>query len=228
MKNKMFVMAALVIAFAGFGALVWMKKPAADQAIAPAPDFSASAPAPAGPVNLEKFVRPHSPTYGNALARVVVVEWFDPECEACRFVHPMVKKVVADYKDRVQFVLRYMPYHKNSMLAASALEEARELGKFDEALDLLFETQPLWGDHQNPRPELIGQNLAKLGIPKKKLEPEYLIKKHGAKIQMDEADGNQVGVRGTPSFFVNGRLLPQLGDQPLRLAIEQALAATKN
>lgn len=212
MKNKSFVIAVIVaaiLAFIGFK----MFAPQPEAVSQPAPESAA-----------ESFVRSHSPTFGNTMGRVTVVEWFDPECEACRMVHPTFKKIVEEYKDRVHFVLRYMPYHQGSMYAASALEEARELGKFEQALDLLFEKQPEWGDHHQPRPELISTFLQTLGIPKEKLEREYVINKHGEKIKIDEADGNRVGVRGTPTFFINGRMLQQLGEQPLRAAIDDALA----
>ena len=210
MKNKLFVLGALGIAVFAF---IFLK------ALPERPVASQSKPPPPASV----FVRSHNPVFGNALGRVTVVEWFDPECESCRMIHPTFKKIVNDYKDRVRFVLRYMPYHGNSMYAASALEEARELGKFDEALDLLFEKQPEWGDHHQPRPELIPDYLASLGIPREKLEKEYLLKKHSEKIRLDESDGNAAGVRGTPTFFINERMVPALGEEPLRAAIDEAL-----
>jgi len=211
MKNKSFVLVVIAAAVVAFFAFKFLA-PKAEQATSAAP----SAPA-------ESFVRAHSPTFGNPMGRVTVVEWFDPECESCRMIHPTFKKIVSDYKDRVHFVLRYMPYHQGSMYAASALEEAKELGKFEEALDILFEKQPEWGDHHNPRSDLIPTYLARLGIAKENLEREAVIKKHGEKIRIDEADGMRVGVRGTPTFFVNGQMLTQLGEQPLRDAIEAAL-----
>ena len=173
----------------------------------------------------EIFIRPHSPRFGNGLARVTVVEWLDPECEACRAMHPVVKRIIADYEDRVLFAIRYMPYHQGSMFAASALEEAREAGKFEEALTVLFEKQPEWGNHHQPRPDLIPTYLTKIGIPIEKLDQEKLIAKHGDKIRMDQEDGKKVGVQGTPSFFVNERPLQELGEAPLRAAIDQALSS---
>lgn len=210
MKNKVFIIVTLVVAVATFSLFTLLNKPA------PTVQVPASTTA--------EFVRSHSPVFGNSLARVTVVEWFDPECESCRVMHPVFKDLVKTYEDRVRFVLRYMPYHGNSMYAASALEEAREYGKYEQALDVLFEKQPLWGDHHEPRPELIVTYLTELGIPKEKLEAEYLIKKHGEKIEIDQLDGNELGVRGTPTFYVNGRQLQSLGEAPLRDAIEQALA----
>lgn len=215
MKNKTFVLIAVAVAALAFLGLKFLAQP---KPVDEAPKTN---------VYQESFVRPHSPILGNSLGRVTVIEWFDPECESCRAIHPAFKKVVADYKDRVRFVLRYMPYHQGSMYAASALEEAREFGKYEEALDLLFEKQPEWGDHHNPRPDLIPTYLMTLGIPKEKLQPDYLIKKHGDKIRQDEQDGKTVGIRGTPSFYVNGQSVQQLGEQPLRNAIEQALEGSK-
>lgn len=216
MKNKAFVIGTIVI---GVLALIILKvfvqfQPSSEARRAGGPQ--------------ESFVRAHSPSFGNTLARVTVVEWFDPECESCRAIHPAVKKIVSDYGDRVRFVFRYMPYHPGSMFAASALEEARELGKFEEALDLLFEKQPEWGDHHQPRSDLIPEYLATLGIPKDKLDREYLLKKHSEKIRIDEADGKSVGVRVTPTFFVNGQAISELGDQPLREAIDSALNPDRN
>ena len=215
MKNKVFVLGAIAAA-----AIVFFTMKFSTQT-KPSPDSNM----PSKPQ--ENMIREHSPTFGNSLARVTVVQWFDPECESCREIHPVFKQIVTDYKDRVYFVLRYMPYHADSMFAASALEEARELGKFEEALDLLFEMQPEWGSHHQPRPELIPTYLAKLGISNDKLDREYLLKKHSEKIRTDEADGKQVGVRGTPTFFVNGKMLMELGDRPLREAIDAALSALK-
>ncbi len=212
MKNKVFVIAAL-----GFAALAFF---GAKYFAPPKPAVASLAPVPS-----ESFVRTHSPRMGNTLARVTVVQWFDPECEACRAIHPIYKKIVSDYQDKVHFVLRYMPYHPGSLFAATALEEARELGKFEEALDLLFEKQPEWGDHHAPNSDLIPTYLVTLGIPKDKLDRSYLEKKHGEKVRLDETDGKAVGVRGTPTFFVNGVMLQQLGEQPLREAIDIALKA---
>ncbi|MCC6533138.1 MAG: thioredoxin domain-containing protein [Burkholderiales bacterium] len=169
------------------------------------------------------FAPGQSPSYGNLLARVVVHEWLDPECEACRAMQPIFKRIVADYSDRVLFVVRYIPLHKNALYAAAVLEEARESGKFTEALEILFEKQPEWGSHRDPRPELIAGYLEPLGIPKAKLERSYVVQKHAAKVKRDEDDGVRAGVTGTPTFFVNGQKVPTLSEEALRAAIERSL-----
>ena len=170
------------------------------------------------------FVRPHSPRFGNAMGRVTVVEWLDPECEACRAMHIHVKKFITEYGDRVSFVIRYMPYHKGSMYAASVLEETREFGAFEKALDILMAKQPEWGSHHSPRPDLIPTYLTGLGIPPENFNRETVIAKHKEKILIDQKDGIAAGVKGTPSFFINEKPLLKLGVEQLREAIETALA----
>jgi protein-disulfide isomerase len=97
------------------------------------------------------------------------------------------------------------------------------MGKFKEALEILFEKQPEWGSHRDPRPDLIPSYLVPLGIPKEKLERSYVIQKHGAKIKRDEDDGVSAGVGGTPTLFVNGQKVSVLSEEALRKAIDTAL-----
>lgn len=169
------------------------------------------------------LIRPHSPMKGSPAAPVTIVEFLDPECEACRLMHPIVKEVFAEYANQVRLVVRYMPLHRNSLFAASALEEAREAGKFDAALEVLLQKQPAWARHDDPRPELIPSYLAGIGIDQAKVERDAVISKHRWKIDQDKADGIQLGVRGTPTYFINGKMLPELSYQAMKQAIEAAL-----
>lgn len=211
MKNKLFV--ALVGLFAAAGFLIFamsMKDNPQEVAVA-------------NGANFKNLVRMHSPVLGNKEAKITIVEFLDPECESCREMNPSVKRLLSEYGDKLRVVIRYMPYHKNSRWAASALEESREIGKYEEALTLLFEKQPEWGDHQNPKPELITHYLSELGIDKKKLDPGYLIPKHQGKIDLDSSDGAAFGVKGTPTFYVNGKLVEYVGYGFLKTAIDEAL-----
>lgn len=178
-------------------------------------------------ISSEILIKSHSFIYGETTAPVTLVEFLDPECEACRAMHPIIKELLKEYEGKVRLVVRYMPLHKNSMFAATALEEAREQGKFNEALNVLFENQPAWGNHHNPRPDLIPTYLESLGIPKDSLNPEKLLAKHGAKIEIDRNDGQAAGVRSTPTFFVNGVRLNKIGYEPVKQAIDQALEELK-
>lgn len=174
-------------------------------------------------ISNDLLIKFHSPVKGAADAPVTIVEFLDPECEACRAMHPIIKRLLSEYEGKVRLVIRYMPLHKNSMYAATVLEEARERGVFDRALDIMFETQPIWGSHHAPRPDLIPGYLEPLGIPSDAFDAEKLLAKHGSKIEIDFKDGQAVGANRTPTFFVNGIMLEQIGYEPIRRAIDEEL-----
>ncbi|MGQ0511650.1 MAG: DsbA family protein [Betaproteobacteria bacterium] len=170
------------------------------------------------------LVRPDSPSQGPADARVTLVEFFDPECESCRTMYPVVKRLQREYDGRMRLVIRYMPLHRNSAYAAAALEAAGEQRRYWEMLEILLATQPEWGDHRMPRPELIPTYAARLGLDMDTFMRSIGADTHKAKIERDQADGIQAGVSGTPTFFVNGKMLQRLGYEPLKAMIEEALA----
>lgn len=208
-KNLIFIAAVLILAIAGF-ALMRSQYRGAQQANV---DSKAS----------EHLIREDHPTMGNKDAKVTIVEFLDPECEACAAVDPVIKGLVKEYGDKVYFVVRYMPLHKNSVLAAAALEETRPSGKYFEALSTLFYSQPQWADHHDPKPELIAVILKKLDIDIMDIKPQDLIAKHRAKIELDQADGKALGVMGTPTLFINGQMVDDLRYQSLKAKIDELL-----
>lgn len=210
-NNKVFLMVAAIVAVLIFGALILMSGNQGGEEKK------------VGAGEISVLTKPHNLILGNSDAKVTIVEFLDPECEACRAMHPIVKRVLADYEGQIKLVIRYMPLHGNSKLAAVMLEEAREQGKFEEALEIIFAKQPEWGDHGNPRPELLPDLLVSVGLDRASLDPSNLMAKHGWKVDQDEADGTTLGVQLTPTFFVNGVMLREIGYGPLREAVEIAL-----
>lgn len=174
---------------------------------------------------ITNLVTNHSFAYGPADAKVTVVEFFDPECESCSAVAPQIKKEMKYYEGKVRWVFRYMPYHHNSRNAVAALEAARKQNLFLEAMTLLFETQHQWGEKQvSTKDEIVKIVTSLKGLDKaqfmKDLEDpateEILIK--------DQTEGKQAGVKGTPSFFVNGVMLERLSLDDLIAKINAGLA----
>lgn len=212
-KSRVFFLLALVVVcFAFAGANYFYKTSASD-----------SKP-PILPNAAEALVRPDSPSFGPENAKVTIVEFLDPECEACRAMYPIVKQLLREYEGKVRLVIRYMPFHTSSMYAASALEEARETGHFEKALETLFENQPTWGSHHEPKPELIPGYLQKIGMSEKVADRSYIIGKHGSKIERDHRDGLLLGVRATPTFFINGKMASALGYDELKNEVERELS----
>lgn len=211
-KDQKFVLFVVLVIVAGFVGVSKIFKSNQESAKSEIPRISR-----------ELLVKDHSPTQGNKDAAVTVVEYLDPECEACKMMDPIVKGLIKEFDGKVFWVIRYMPFHGNSILAAVSLEEAREQGKYWESLSTLFYYQPQWGSHDQPNPKLIAQYLNDLGV---RLPSEAeLLKKHQWKVDLDQADGKAAGVQFTPTFFVNGRKLDDIGYEPIKAAIEKELAA---
>jgi protein-disulfide isomerase len=173
--------------------------------------------------NESSLIREYSPTIGSQLLRVTLVEFLDPECEACRYFHPLVKKILQQYEGKIRYVVRYAPFHPNSKFAIKILEAARKQGKYWETLDLLFEKLPEWGSHHHPKPELIWTYLPLLNLDVDKIKTDMKDEAIVKMIEQEIKDGGKFGVRQTPTFFINGKPLEEFGPQQLMDAIESAV-----
>ena len=185
------------------------------------PQKTNSAPARA---DVSRLVRPDSPALGPANAPVTLVEFFDPECESCRAFNPTVKKVLKDYEGKIRLVVRYMPLHGNSVLAAQVLEAAGEQGKYWQMQELLFQRQSEWGEKREPQLALFEKYAAEIGMNVEQMRAAISLGGYTAKIDRDRADGQIVGAMRTPTIFVNGRVLPGLDERQLRFLIDDELA----
>lgn len=181
----------------------------------------------------EQLVRPDSPTLGPADAKVTLVEFYDPECEACAAFHPIVKRILKDHDGRVRLVVRYLPLHPNSLFAAMFTEAAGEQGKYWQAQELLFQRQNEWGQKHGsaaassapPNINVLFERYAdELGLDLAKAKASVRENRYGAKIARDKKDAQALGVRQTPTFFVNGRQLFEFSEAALRRMIEAELA----
>jgi protein-disulfide isomerase len=220
MNKQAKVLGIVAVVLVGATVLAGVLYSRAKQAAAPAPPPAATVAS-----NDSVYVRPHSHFIGPADAKVTIVEFLDPECETCRAMYPMVKQVMAEFQGKARLVIRYMPFHQNSLFAASALEAAAEQKKYWELLEAMFAAQPMWADHHHPRPELIPEIAKQAGLDMDAFNQALSKPAHKQKVEIDQADGKTLGVNGTPTFFVNGKMLQQLGYEPLRALVAQELAA---
>ena len=177
----------------------------------------------ANPAIAEYLVREDSPSLGPVDASVTVVEYLDPECESCSAFHPYMKDILKEFEGKIRYVVRYMPYHGNSHLAARANEAAGLQDKYWEMQDLLFIRQGEWGHQHEPQTERFVQYASELGLDTEKFKADMESQALMDKIDRDEQDGNLIGVRGTPSFYVNGEPLEVLDPNFLRQTIEEKL-----
>lgn len=170
------------------------------------------------------YVRAHSPKFGENKKGVVVVEFLDPECEACAAFHPIVKKMYKENYEDISLVVRYLPNHRNSRFVVKLLEASRLQNKYNEALDVVFSTQEKWANHSNPQPGLLWTYLAKVdGLDIKKVEEDIKNPKFDEMMDIDSNDGRTLSVRGTPTIFVNGKRLSVLSYSTLIELVESEI-----
>lgn len=171
--------------------------------------------------NAEALVRAHSPIYGNANAKVTIVEFFDPACETCRAFYPLVKSMVNASFGQVNLVVRYAPFHKGSDQAVKILEAARTQDKYWQVMEAVLASQPIWASHDAPQPELIWSYLETTGLDIQKARAEVNDPRLNTLLAQDLKDAETLGVTRTPGFFVNGKPLLDFGAAQLKALIEQ-------
>lgn len=160
---------------------------------------------------------------GPSGAKVLLVEFFDPECESCAAFHPAVKKILADYPKDVEFVARYMLFHGNSENAALALEGAGKQNKYWEMYNLLLERPLEWGHLKESATPIFEKYAQELGLNIAEFNKSYTDSSFKEKLIQDMRDGKALGVKGTPTFFVNGVMLQKLSYTELKNAIDLEL-----
>jgi protein-disulfide isomerase len=145
-----------------------------------------------------------SPVRGPADALVTVVEFSDFECPFCRQAEPTLHKLLDRYPRDVRLVWKNypLPQHKNARLLANFAADASARGSsvgFWAVHDALFAHQEELDDGA------LGELAGKAGLDGALLLISAHAGVHDAAIHADMALGQKLGVKGTPTFFVNGR-----------------------
>lgn len=167
----------------------------------------------------------HTPVIGQKNAPVTIVAFTDFQCPFCaRFHAPMVEAIKAD-PGKANYMIKNYPlsFHPQAKPAAKAALAAGEQGKYAEMTDALLE------NNQNLGEELFGKLAKDLGLNVDKFWKDFRGKDaQWEKYIQDDIDlGNQVQVRGTPTFYINGRKTNARDAASWKTAIEQALNEKK-
>jgi protein-disulfide isomerase len=136
-------------------------------------------------------------------APVVVVEYGDFQCPTCKQAAPSVKLLLERFANRVLFAYRHFPLeeaHPYALAAAEAAECAGEQGRFWEMHDLLFANQ------EHLRPKHLPEYAQQLGLDMARFSAEMDDHVYLQRVREHQASGHRSHVRGTPGFFVNGRI----------------------
>ncbi len=210
------------------GARDALSKPATNGASSAGGAGETAAPAPEAPTSEQIFNVVHRPanTIGNDNAPVTIIEYSDFECGYCRsFYNTTLKQVINDYvkTGKVKISYKHFPFLADSSLPKAMLSEcAAEQGKFWEMHNALFGGRIPKADEASMNQQAT-QLAAEFGIDGARFGDCLANPQVRQRVVDDASEGQKVGVRGTPTFLINGK--PLVGAQPyaaFRLAIEQA------
>ncbi|MGO0577685.1 DsbA family protein [Ornithinimicrobium panacihumi] len=206
----------------GVAGILWLARPDSPQAA------SDSDTDPAVGTSTAQLVRPDSHVLSQAEDpdAPVLVEFLDFECEACRAAYPVVEQLRKDYDGQLTVVARYFPIpsHANAINAAVAVEAAAQQGQFEAMYTRMYQTQTEWGEQQESKAEVFRGFAQDLGLDMDAYDAAVADEATAQRVARDYQDGIDVGVQGTPTFFLDGELLQPESVEDFETAIEAALA----
>lgn len=137
---------------------------------------------------------------GNVSAPILIEEFADLECPACGVVSPEVKKFVLDNPDLVRLDYYHFPLsmHQYAFMASEAAECAADQGKFWEYTETIFANQKSLNE------DYLYKVADSLALDRTKFDDCTKTNKYKSKVQSHMVKGNQMGVSGTPTLYVNG------------------------
>ena len=218
LSTKAALVAAAVAVAAGLGVLAYFL---ITSMMAP-PSATEGSDAPA-------VIRPNSHVLDEgAEGSPTVVEFLDFECEACGAFYPIVEAIREQYSGDLNYVVRYFPLegHFNSMNAALAAEAAAQQGSFEEMYHRLFQSQAEWGEAKESRADLFRSFAEELNLDMEAYDAAVADPDTQTRVEQDFNEGRALGVRSTPTFFIDGQQLQLERWEDLPTAIEEAVGKT--
>jgi len=143
-----------------------------------------------------------SPSIGNPKAKIVIVEFTEFECPYCARIAPYLDSLTKANPDKIRLVYKHFPlsFHTNAPAAAAAAMAAQKQGKFWE---FRWELAPNFRSLSDSTFTSIAQ---KIGLNIEQFKKDMVLDADKqAIIDRDIKLGAEVGVQGTPNFYVNGK-----------------------
>ena len=155
------------------------------------------------PKDSSELIYPYTPTLGSPDAPITVVAFIDFECPFSQKEFPVFQQVIEQYGPALHVAFKHLPVesiHPNATHAALAAQCAFEQNKFWEYYDKLFQEKQLDDDSLLLYAQQIGLNQGLFTAC-------FAQNKYGTYIDQDLADSVEVGIRGTPTYLVNNRIV---------------------
>ena len=169
-------------------------------------------------------------TLGPADAPVTLVEFGDFECPPCGRLSEPLNQIQHEFGSKVRLVFRNfpLPNHKHSREAAWAAEAAGLQGKFWQMHDLLYKDQEVWANSADAE-SLFNAYASYIALDSKKFKVDMLGEEVKERVATDQKKGKSLGVKNTPTIFINKQEVDakRLNPTALHEEIEAALKAGK-
>jgi protein-disulfide isomerase len=157
------------------------------------------------------------PVKGPANASVTVIVFSDYLCPVCSRLEPVLRQVLEKYPDDVKLVHKLCPNHDFSSEAIEAAYAAWDQGKFWEYHDLLFYNQLVLN---KPKVTAIAEELH---LDLKRFNKKMKDPAIQTLIDRDWADVSRLGILGTPTVYINGKVLNDRSLQGFQTTIEREM-----
>jgi protein-disulfide isomerase len=147
----------------------------------------------------------NAPFYGNKNAKVTIVEYSDFQCPFSKQGSKVIKKIKDSYGDRVRIIHKNfpLPFHKfaNKMAQAGLCAWDQGNNKFWPFYESLYQNQTMADDKSLV--DLAGKSGLKVAQFSKCLKSN----KYKQKIDSQIQEANDLGIKSTPTFYVNGKII---------------------
>jgi protein-disulfide isomerase len=163
---------------------------------------------------------------GNPEAPVTLEEFGDYQCPPCGSAAVFIDQLVKEYHPNLKLVFRNLPLpvHKYAREAALAAEAAGLQSRYWEMHDVLYREQAVWSKADNPR-DLFDSYAGMIGLNLNQFKKDMESEKARERVESDQERANSLGVRSTPTVFINNQEVAPNEKTPngLRAKIDAAL-----
>ncbi len=161
---------------------------------------------------------------GSKSAPIKIIEYADFQCPACAKGAQYIKNFMMTNPNKIQLEFKYypLPMHQHAFMSSRYAECASRQGMFWEFHDLVFERQDQWKELMNSMSAFDGIS-KEIGLDTAQLNACLNDQKVDQIIEQNKASGSQQGVKSTPSYFINGKMVvgyKSLAEELDRLMIE--------
>ena len=159
-----------------------------------------------------------NPAKGNPNSQITIIEFGDFKCPACKAAHPVINEILNEYNVSLYYRNFPLPMHGEiSFLSAEAAECANEQNKFWQYHEILFENQDILNK------ENLKLYAKEIDLNEQQFNNCLDTEKYKNEVEKDIKDAKDLGVQGTPTFFINGKKVLGADKEKIKQIIEEAI-----